>query len=312
MFSALKRKYTRLLLSAVSIIFISYSIVVFFLYWNLLETDYKDKLSYFGKQQTSNAKQSLMSIENNMQTFFSELDITKGDIFAQIKISNGLKKFKSINLDILALYFSSPVTTETLLLNEEHQVRYDDFLLMQYWELFHTPSDKIQWYYLKYEDYSKDCLLCLQSVSFFDTEDYYTLGVVIPVDVVLPTITTISDDSNIFSNLLVSASILPDSDAILYMDEAEAEQPSSSDKHFVENFSSRIGTLPFSLYLQFSKESLNRMLFFFFLGIVTICIILFLSAYITQKFFVRKMIQAFQALSNQFSIFLDNEDNITI
>ncbi|MBO5070566.1 MAG: hypothetical protein J6C37_09425 [Roseburia sp.] len=315
MFRMLKRKYTRLLLLPVTIVFLFYSLIVFILYCNLLETDYKDKISYFGEQQTSNAQQSLRLIELNMKMFFSELDIAEDDVYAQLKLSNGLKKFKNINIDISAIYFASSGSQYTLLLNEHLQFKDNDSLLTQYPQLFSNPSEELQWYYLKYEEPSRDSLLCLQSAAVANEENYYTLGIVIPTSVILPTVTVVSNDSGIFSDFIIETSILPDNSAILFMDTVEEKQAASSDfsaQQSSEYFSSKIGTSPFTLYIQFSKESLNKMLFSFFLGMLAICITLFFAAYITQKLFIKKMTWAFQSLSDQFSNFLDTKDNMTI
>lgn len=160
MFDKLKRKYTRWLLLPVTIVSVLYGLVVFFLYSDLLEDDYDRKICYFGEQQVSNVEQILKHIELNMKMFLLEQDLTPDDTYAQYKIGEGLKKFKSVNMDISAIYFVDSVSGHTLLLNEYGQVKNNDFLLSQYQEMFCKPTGEIQWYYLKYEDSAKGSLFC--------------------------------------------------------------------------------------------------------------------------------------------------------
>lgn len=311
MFSMLKRKYTRWLLFPVTIVFMLYGLVVFFLYSNLLEKDYNNKISYFGEQQVANVEQIFKHIELNMKMFLLEQDLTADDTHAQYKISNGLKKFKNVNLDISSIYFVDSVSGNTLFLNEYGQVKDNDFLLTQYYDLFSNPSEAIQWYYLKYEDPEKDSLLCLESVAA-NGEDYYTLGIVISTSVILPTVTHTLGDSGIFSDFIFDTYLLPDNYAILLMNAAEKEEVTFSkfeDEQSKAYFTSRIGTYPFTFYLNYSKEALNEMRLSFFIGMLAICIIIWGAAYITQKLFINRMAMALQTLSDKFSDFINTVDD---
>ena len=311
MFHLLKRKYARLLLLPVTIVFLLYSFAVLTLYCNLLENDYNEKIRYFGEQQAYNVQKSLRLVELNMKMFFSELDIAKDEFYMQYNLSNGLKKFKGINLDISTIYLASPDSSSALLLNEFRQIKENDSLLTQYPELFRTPSEELQWYYLKYEDSSRDSLLCLQSAAVVQNGDYYTLGIVIPTTAILPTVTVVSDHTGVFSDFITETALLADSDAILPMDAAEgsSESTGSSAMQSSEYVSSRIGTSPFTLRIRFSNSAMNKMLLSFFLGMCAICIVLFLAAYLTQKLFIKKIACALQTLSHQFSTFLDTKNN---
>lgn len=316
MFDKLKRKYTLWLLLPVTVVLVLYGLVVFLFYSNLLEDDYDSKICYFGEQQVSNAEQILKHIELNMKMFLLEQDFSADDMYAQYKISDGIKKFKSVNMDISSIYFVDSLSDHTLLLNEYGQVKDNDFLLTQYHDLFRNPPGEIQWYYLKYTDSAKDALLCLQSVAAGNEEDSYTIGIVISTSRMLPMIVDNLEDSGIFSDFILDANILPDSDVVLFMDGKDVEYFDSfhdAERRKSENyFTERIGSYPFTFYLQYSKESLNEMQLSFFVGMIVICIVIFVAAYIIQKLFINRTTMALQDMSDRFSQFIDNFDDYSM
>ncbi len=306
MFQPLAKKYTRLLLSAVSIIFITYSFVVFFAYCNLLKNDYNDKIAYFSNQQVANAEKTLYLTEFHTKMFSSKVKEFSTGTFQQYEIYQELRRVSSLSLDISGFFLISSDFSYTTSQNDYHLA---SALLQDHPALFDTPSQDIQWYYLQYTDTTQDALLCTKSILYGDAQSFYTLCVTIPAATILPLPASNRKDSSIFSDHNFSYSILPDSSSVLLMEDiSSASQTLSGREAHPEVFQKRIGSSPFTLCMQIQETPLHRMLLFFFLGILLLCGVLFLGAFLTLKYFLGKLTSGLSALSGQFSRFIDTLD----
>ena len=304
MFLKLKKKYSLLLLSAVAVIFVTYSLAVFLIYCRLLRNDYDDKINYFRNQQIANAESYLQLAEFNIALFCTKFHFREDDKYLQAKIRYELEKIKNTSLDIEEVFL---IRTDSQYAFTQDAIALTEFLQEQHPELLEVSYEAFQWYYLKHKNPSEDMLLCLKSLQTAGGEENQTLGVTIPAMNILPVISDSGDDMGIFSEHHFSASLLPKEDAVIVLEEGGARQEAFSDSK-AEAFYGKVGSFPFTLCIQTSQEPLNRVLFRFFLGMAALCAFLFLAAYVTLQWFLRRLTGALMSLSNQFEHFFDTLD----
>lgn len=301
MFQKLRKKYTLLLLSAVAVIFVTYSLAVFLLYCRLLREDYDNKINYFRNQQIANAESYLQLAEFNIALFCAKFQFQEDDKYLQAKIRYELEKIKNTSLDIEEVFL---IRTDSQYAFTQDAIALAEFLQEQHPELLEVPYEAFQWYYLKYGNPSEDKVLCLKSLQTEDGKENQTLGVTIPAVNILPVVSNSGNDMGIFSEHHFSASLLPEEAVTIVLEEGGTEQEVLSDSK-TEAFYGKVGTFPFTLCIATSQEPLNRVLFRFFLGMAALCGFLFLAAYVTLQWFLRKLTGALTSLSNQFAHFFD-------
>ncbi len=304
MFQKLKKKYSLLLLSAAAVIFVTYSLAVFLIYCRLLRNDYDDKINYFRNQQIANAESYLQLAEFNIALFCAKFRFREDDKYYQAKIRYELEKIRNTSLDIEEVFL---IRTDSQYAFTQEAIVLTEFLQEQHPELLEASYEAFQWYYLKHKNPSEDKLLCLKSLQSAGGEENQTLGVTIPAMNILPVTSDSDNDMGIFSEHHFSASLLPDEAAVIVLEDGGTGQETEFDSR-TEVFYGKVGAFPFTLCIQTSQEPLNRVLFRFFLGMAALCALLFLAAYVTLQWFLRRLTRALTSLSDQFGHFFDTLD----
>lgn len=303
MFFKLSRKYTRLLLSTITIILISYSLVIVFLYSLLLRDDYNNKFYAFSNQQLSNVERKFKTAEYNLYTLFSNTDSwDPKDVDSNFR--SKVTRITNSNPDIKNFLLIPSEDSNCLTYSDF--VLYD-YLLQHYPGLLENPSESVQWYYLKYTDSTQNAFLCLLSQNT-SSNVTYTAAVSLLATDLLPSFSS-SEDNHLFSMSDFLFDIVPDSAATLWMDsKAEMETQFSGFEQLVKEetgiFSAEIASTPFTLYIQDTQNSALNQLFLSLLGgTLLLCLLLFAAAFITLRHFLKKLTAALTAFSEQFSHF---------
>lgn len=183
-------------------------------------------------------------------------------------------------------------------------------LQQQYPQLFDSAEETMQWYYLKYPDPSRDALLCLRSQIDETPENSYTVGITVPVSTILPSF-HFSSDNQFFSVSSFSLSLSSDQDYTLQMD-ASSDGRKLQDPDTLsdpDTFSCEIAQSPFTLYMQDTNRSgLYRLLSIFLVGLLALCLVLFLTAFTVLRRFLNRLTDCFMKISQDISDFFDSLD----
>lgn len=292
----------RFLMLCVTLIFISYGLASFFVFQNLLNTDYSNKITFFAQQQAKNGASYLRMAENNMNLFLIQHDPTKAS-FNSFHAHAGLRHISSISLDLRSAFF---VVDNSLYLNPQQT---NDFLsdLNTLKNSFDISDEDFKWYYLESDDVSNDLLMCIKTIPDYN-DNPFTLGVLLPASNIIPYTSNSTESTGIFSKSNFSASIQCTPESFLHFGDNTRAQTSHALHAASVNsdiLTQTIDGSPFVLCLQVSREGLNTYLLLFFFGIMILCGFLTLVAYVTLRHFLKRVTSALEALYLQFSLFSD-------
>lgn len=288
MFDKLNRKYSITLLCVISSVLILYSSVLFVFYCNILKSDYNNKINKFNKQYVANIETRLNMIENISAMFFNKFGLSNSEQLHSFSVTQALRKTKHSATHINSIFLENSTSQYYLTL---HDVKLLDILHHSHPEIFDNPQDINRWFYVSYNDKYQDELLYIQL-----KENGTIMGVSLLVNEFLLDINQNNHKAVYFSENIQSSALTPNNDALI-----SANDIDNGIKEKTYGYSVKVGQKPFTMNIENNNKHFQTMLILFFIGILILCISIFVAARIILKKFLKRLTESLTALYHQFS-----------